>query len=236
MGGIIKIKDLKDWKDGINQVICGDCIDLMRMMPDNCVDLVLTDPPYAIGTTSNGNQGNWLDNNLIRPFFDLFFTELKRILKDGGQFYINTDWRTYPFLYPILVQKMNIKNCIVWDYEWIKAGSHFRFSHEFIIYGINAESNITYKRTFPANERDVWRIPPINFTTKKNHGAEKPIPLLNKCLELSSKETYLIFDGFMGSWTTARACKDLGRNFIGCELSENYCKIGLDRLRQTNLL
>jgi len=55
-------------------------------------------------------------------------------------------------------------------------------------------------------------------------------------ISLFSNKDNLVFDPFMGSWTTARACKDLGRNFIGCEISEKYCQIGEQRLRQQNLI
>jgi len=216
--------------DFINKVICGDCLEIMKQIPDRSVDLILTDPPYSIGTTSTGVRGDWLDNNLIKPFFEICFGEIKRILKDSGEFYINTDWRTYPFLYPIIVQKMRVSNCIVWDYEWIKAGSHYRFSHEFIIYGQKLDGQ---KRKFNASERDVWRIAPMNFTRDdKLHQQEKPIELIKKMIENSSKENDLILDPFLGSGTTAVACKQLGRRFIGIEINPDYCKIAEQRLSQ----
>lgn len=208
----------------------GDCLEVMKELPDKSVDLVLTDPPYSIGTTSTGTKGSWLDNNLIRPFFLLWFSEIKKCLKDGGEFYINTDWRTYPFLYPIAVESMRITNCIVWDYEWIKAGSHYRFSHEFIMYGQKTEGQ---KRKFPATKRDVWRIPPINFTVEKNHGAEKPVQLISECIVNSTDKENLVLDPFLGSGTTAVACKELNRKCIGIEISEKYCEICVKRLKNT---
>lgn len=69
-----------------------------------------------------------------------------------------------------------------------------------------------------------------------NHPTIKPIQLINWLIEHYSDKDDLIFDPFMGSWTTARACKDLGRNFIGCELDEKYCEIGEQRLRQEVLI
>ena len=70
----------------------------------------------------------------------------------------------------------------------------------------------------------------------KMHGTQKPIKLIGKLINIFSKDTDLIFDPFMGSWTTARACLDLKRNFIGAELSEEYCKIGENRIRQQILI
>jgi site-specific DNA-methyltransferase (adenine-specific) len=214
-------------EDFIDKIICGDCLEVMKEIPDKTVDLVLTDPPYCIGTTSNGSRASWLDNNLIRPFFEIWFDEIKRLLTDDGEFYICTDWRSYPFIYPIVTTKLTVKNCIVWDYEWIKAGSHYRFSHEFIIYGLREKG----KRKFSASERDVWRISPINFTSKdKHHQAEKPIPLMAKAITNSTKEGDIVLDPFLGSGTTAVACLELNRHFIGIELSSEYCEIAKNRI------
>ena len=211
----------------LNKIHLCNCIDLLPEIKDNSIDLIVTDPPYSIGTTSNGHISEWHDNNLIEPFFKILFKEFYRVLKFGKEFYINTDWRTYPFLYPLIYNSgFKIKNCIVWDYEWIKAGSHYRFSHEFIIYGIKGES----KRNFSASERDVWRIKPINFTNKKYHNAEKPLELLNKIINNSSNENDIILDTFVGSGTTILSCCENNRKFIGCEISEKYYNQCIERI------
>ncbi len=215
----------------VNKIFQGDCLEIMKKIPDKSIDCLITDPPYSIGTTSTGNRGSWLDNNLIKPFFSIWFGEIKRVLKDDADWYINTDWRTYSFLYPIATEYLSVKNCIVWDYEWIKAGSHYRFSHEFILYGNKVSGK---KRKFaPSKEnRDVWRIPPVNFTTSKNHPAEKPTGLIKKMLENSTKEDDVVLDTFSGSGTTAVACKEMNRKYIGIEIDPNYVKVSNKRLSQ----
>lgn len=216
----------------LNRIYNEDCLEGMKRIPDNIVDLVVTDPPYCIGTTSNGQKGSWTDNNLIRPFFDAYFQELKRVCKEKCELYINTDWRTYPFLYPIMQKYFNVKNLIVWDYEWIKAGSHYRFSHEFIIYAIQGD----VKRKFSASERDVWRIRPINFTSKeKLHNAQKPLELVQKMIVNSSNENDVVLDTFMGSGTTAVACIETNRNYIGFEIDENYYRTALRRIENLHV-
>lgn len=216
----------------LNRIYNEDCLEGMKRIPGNTVDLVVTDPPYCIGTTSNGQKGSWTDNNLIRPFFDAYFRELKRVCKEKSELYIDTDWRTYPFLYPIMQKYFNIKNLIVWDYEWIKAGSHYRFSHEFIIYAIQGD----VKRRFSASERDVWRIKPINFTSKeKLHNAQKPLDLAQKMIVNSSNEGDVILDTFMGSGTTAIACINTNRNYIGFEIDENYYQTALRRIEDLHV-
>lgn len=213
----------------LNKIYNEDCLEGMKRIPDGIIDLVVTDPPYCIGTTSNGKKGSWSDNNLIRPFFDAYFKELKRVCKNESELYINTDWRTYPFLYPIILKYFNIRNLIVWDYEWIKAGSHYRFSHEFIIYATNGD----VKRKFSASERDVWRIRPINFTSKeKLHNAQKPLELVQKMIINSSNEGDIVLDTFMGSGTTAIACINTNRNYIGFELDEKYYDLSVNRIKK----
>ncbi len=211
-------------------IIHGDCMEVLPKLIASSVDLVVTDPPYSVGTTSAGIKGSWLDNNLIKPFFDIWIRQIKRILKTDGQFYINIDWRTYPFLYPIIIQKLRITNCIVWDYEWKKAGTHYRFSHEFIIYGQKIGGQ---KRTFGASERDVWRIAPMNFTRKeKLHQQEKPCGLISKMISNSSKPNHLILDPFLGSGTTLYCAKLLGRRAIGIEIGEDYAHIAAEKCSQ----
>lgn len=213
----------------LNKIYNIDCLEGIKKIDDNSINAIITDPPYCIGTTSNGQKGDWQDNNLIRPFFRELFSECKRVLRDTAALYINTDWRTYPFLYPILQEHFNIRNLIVWDYEWIKAGSHYRYSHEFIIYATMPDC----KRTFSASERDVWRIRPINYTSKhKLHNAQKPVALYEKAILNSTQEGDTVLDCFMGSGTTAIACKQTGRNYIGFELQEKYCEIANERINK----
>ena len=125
----------------LDKIYNEDCIEGMKRIPSDSINAIITDPPYCIGTTSNGKKGSYNDNNLIKPFFEILFKEWVRVCKEGAELYINTDWRTYPFLYPILQKYFQVKNLIVWDYEWIKAGSHYRFSHEFIIYAVKGRLN-----------------------------------------------------------------------------------------------
>ena len=206
----------------------GDCLEEIKKVSDSSVQLVLTDPPYCIGTTSNGTKGSFTDNNLIKPFFDILFSEYKRVLKPTGSLYINTDWRTYPFLYPILQKYFSVRNCIVWDYEWLKAGTFYRFQHEFIMFATMPEC----RRTFGGGERDIWRIRCINYTDKKNklHQAQKPVELLEKAINNSSKIGDTVLDTFMGSGSTGVACVNTKRNFIGIELDEHYFEVAKKRI------
>lgn len=214
----------------MNEIRRGNCLELLEDVKDNSIDLLVTDPPFAVGVTSNGQKGSWNDNKLITPFFERYFDEILRVLKDGAEFYINTDWRTYPLLYPIITERLVVRNCIVWDYEWIKAGTHYRFSHEFIIYGTKGKG----KRKFDGGQRDVWRIKPINFTSKdKWHQAEKPLQLVKTMILNSSKEGDLILDTFLGSGTTAIACHQTKRKFLGFEIDPKQYNNAVKRIKES---
>lgn len=208
------------------QVFSEDCLEGMKKIPDGSVDLIVTDPPYCVGCTSNGIHGTYSDLNLLRPFFEQLFGEWRRVLKDGGQIYVNTDWRTYPFLYPLLEKFFVMRNLIVWDYMRLKAGNFYRPTHEFIMYA----SNGAMTRTFSPSETDIWRIRCVNFTQKRSHPAEKPVELCERMIKNSSAEGDTVLDCFMGSGTTGVACVNTNRNFIGFELEQKFYDIALKRI------
>ena len=139
-----------------------------------------------------------------------------------------TDWRTYPAAYLSAFKFIRVSNLIVWDFGWIKNGNQFRFSHELIIHATMPEAKSPKNR----GERDVWQIKPVNFTIKRHHPAEKPVEIIKKMLEETTEKGDVVLDAFMGSGTTAVACKQMGRNFIGFELNPEYVKIAEERLRE----
>jgi len=205
-----------------------DCLEGMQRLEDKSIQLICTDPPYYCGATSNGLKATFSDFQMLKPFWKECFKEWQRILKDGAQIYINTDWRTYPFLYPIVGEFFQIKNLIVWDYEWIKAGAWYRPRHEFIIFCTNGKS----ARTFGGNEADVWRLKtPYEVSAfQRVHQSEKPVALCEKIILNSSKENDTVLDCFMGSGSTGVACMNTSRRFIGFELEEKYFNIAQERI------
>lgn len=225
---MLTIEDLKrdGWESGINRVVMGDCLEGMKLMPDKSIDLVLTDPPYGIGEADGKNKsrsylaisrdyGNKKWDNQI-PCKDIF-NEIFRISKNqiifGGNYFIEQGLKNSPCW--IVWDKNNGDN----DYAdcelaWTSFKSAVRkFKHTW--HGMIQE-NMKHKEI-------------------RQHPTQKPVELMRWILTNYSKEDDLICDPFMGSWTTARACKDLGRDFIGFELDEGYCKIGEKRLQQQNL-
>ena len=217
-----------------------DCLEGMKRLPDGSIDLIVTDPPFFSGMTSSGYKRRLSDNSLTVPFWKILFGEWQRVLKDGAQIYLHTDWRTYPFMFNLLDEFFILRNLIVWDYGWLKAGSFYRFRHELIIFATHGKS----KRTFEnCNDNcDVWNIKCINYTLPtKHHQAEKPVELCEKMIRNSSNEGDTVLDCFAGSGTTGVACVKLNRNFVGFELDERFFKVAERRiveaqnLREQNL-
>lgn len=204
----------------------GDCIELLKEIPDNSVDLIATDPPYFQGMTHNGQRGAFNDLFLCKPFFDKLAAEYKRILKPDGEFYIFCDWRGYAFYYPIFSSVLPVKNLIVWDKK-SGAGNFYTYTHEFIIYGTMCNKN--------KKGTNVWREKGFSSGAKstngeKVHPTQKPVELMEKIIENSSDPGDVVLDTFMGSGSTGVACLKTGRKFIGMELDERYFDIAKRRI------
>lgn len=211
-----------------NKILNENCLEGMLKLKDESVDLIVTDPPYSVGVSSNGSRSNYSDNNLIVPFFKELFSQMERVLKDGGELYLFTDWRTYPLLYPLLEQRFQVRNCIVWDYGWIKAGSWYRFRHEFIIYCTKGGA----KPRFSRGEPDVWQMKPVNFTGSRYHPAQKPVEVLSRIINNSSQENDLVLDCFVGLGSTIISCIENKRKYIGFEIDERIFNVACKRIEE----
>ena len=216
------LEDIKKdgWESGINQVWNADCLEALKFIPDKSIDLVVTDPPYGIGA-DKGTDGFGSSKNSVKKYQDGWdtqtptkevFDEILRIAKNviifGGNFF--TD------------KLPASRGWQVWD----KIGDidfDNPYSEAELIYTSFYKPTKKYKviqQGFVAKEKTRW------------HPTQKPVELIGLLLQDFSKEPNIILDPFLGSGTTAVAAKQLGRRFIGIEISEKYCKIAEDRLRQ----
>jgi len=243
-------------EDFINKIICGDCLEVMKEMPNECVDLVVTSPPYNLGI----DYGSYKDNLSWVEYYDWsqqWMKELFRILKNDGRICINhylsfgtSKFRTAPLMEinsialsfgfkhhsVVIWEDITIKKHSAWG-SWLSASAPYINSpYEGILilykkYWKKQTIGITDidKKTFIRLCRGRWDIPTEHKTLTKCMFPEK---LPDYCIRLLSYENDLILDLFTGSGTTALVCKRLHRNFIGIEINPEYCKIAEDRLRQ----
>ena len=213
----------------INKVYKGDCLDLIKKIPDNSISSIITDPPYFLGITHNGQKGTYSDLAIMKPFYDSLFSEFKRILKNNGSIYLCCDWRTYPFLYSVLDNHIPSNNLLVWD-KTSGTGNYYTFEHEFIIFCTN---NKKFSRK---GARNIIRgIKSFSGGAKKTNGekihpTQKPVELFEKFILDSTNKGDTILDCFGGSGTLAISAINTDRNFIVFELQEKYYKIAINRI------
>ena len=193
----------------------GDCREVMPTLPK--VDLVLTDPPYGIGPVWNGGKGHgWSRTDSQkgeRILWDRSVVELDVIRLATDKAPVSIVWGGNHYA-------LSPSRCwLIWN----KPERGFTLAEAELAW-TNAD-NVT--RVFDCHRSDSGR----------QHPTQKPVALMAWCLSLSwSKECGTILDPFMGSGTTLRAAKDLGRKAIGIEIEEKYCEIAAKRMGQEMLV
>lgn len=220
------MKDLVWDRDFINKVICGDCLEIMKHIPDGAVDLVLTDPPYGIGESNEKNmsRGNWANptdygyynwdkERMSLSQCKMLMAVSKNQIIFGGNYFID-------YLYPTPCW-------IVWD----KDNGKSDFADCELAWG-SFDSTV---RKFKWRWQGMLQEKMGKQKEFRVHSTQKPLALMRWIVEKYSAPNQLILDPFLGSGTTAVACKQLGRRFIGIEINPDYCKIAEDRLRQEEL-
>ena len=225
-----------------------DCLKYLKTIPNNFVDLIVIDPPYNVSQKQNIKYKNL---NIVKNFgsWDYGFDpipvlkELKRVLKPKGQIYIFCSTKQIPIYMNIFEKEWYFRNLLVW-YKTNPAPrmskTNFVFANEYIVYAINekgkpSESVFNFSGQVAMHNTIITsalqgkeRLK--NELGKTAHPTQKPLSILKKLISISSNKNDIILDCFMGVGSTAVACKELKRNFIGCELDEEYYLLAKIRL------
>lgn len=219
----------------------GDCREILPTLP--AFDLVLTDPPYASGARTDSNRqvrgamlrsmddGDWFTHDAMTTwgfqwFMRSVLIDLREKLKAGGHLYWFTDWRMTPTVYGMLeAHGFRVNHCLVFAKTYFGMGAYWRNQHENIVFASAGQ---------PADMLDRGRGSVLTCksvgSVEREHPTEKPIDLIEQILSAVPGDD--VFDPFMGSGTTLRAAKNLGRHAIGIEIEEKYCEIAAKRLSQ----
>lgn len=211
-------------KDGI-LIYHGDCLEIMPTL--SRVDAVITDPPYAIPTQVAQTREitrNAGDLSIAETAYRVHANAWARILRETGRVFVCCDGASYPSVYRAMYSQFSLA-LLVWDKGQIGMGREFRKSHELIVHGWREGTPIYGDGVGRA---DILKFSPVS-SEARNHPAEKPTSLLSELLRCCGD---LVLDPFMGSGSTLRAAKDLGRRAIGIEIEERYCEIAVKRLAQ----
>ena len=222
----------------LNKIICWDCLELMKQIPDKSIDLVLTDPPYLVNTSWSKNSTVWwmlksdafrkwkvFDNNSIDISERL--PEIYRIMKDTAHWYIMCNNKNLSnYLIKISSQWFNIFKTLIWAKNSCICNQFYMDSHEYIIF---------FRKWWAKQINNMGTRSVLNIDNPRNkcHPTEKPVELMKILIENSTKEWELVFDPFMGWGSTALACQKSKRDFIWCEISEEYVDIANKRLETT---
>jgi site-specific DNA-methyltransferase (adenine-specific) len=225
----------------------GDCREVLPTIPSGSIKLIWTDPPYGHGNHDNDlnaqlNKHRDLPNQPIandsqeafRSVVDSMLTEAVRILADdcccccccccGGGPRPTFAW---------VAQRMDSQglqffHSVIWDKANPGLGWRFRRQHEMIMVAHKAGGRLAW----PNDKRTLANVIRVMPSRCREHPNEKPLTLVTRFAELTTRPGETILDPFLGSGTTLRAAADLGRKAIGIELEEKYCEIAAKRLSQ----
>ena len=215
---------------------CGDCLELMKGIPDGSIDLVVTDPPYVIDNKGGGlyTQEDKQYVKQLESIKDGFSTEvldeLCRVMKKINIYL----WCSQKQLFPLIRYFVEDKKCNFNLITWHKTnpvpacGNKYLTDTEYCLFfrekGVKIYGEFSTKFTY--------YVTPLNQKDKKvyNHPTIKPLDIIQNLVVNSSQGGDIIFDPFLGSGTTAVACVNTNRHYIGFELDPQYYDIACNRL------
>jgi len=243
----------------INKVIQGDCLEIMRQIPDNSVDVTFADPPFNLKKKYNSYYDKYEMEQYL-SWCKEWLTEMVRITKPTGSIFVHNipKWLIYfgSYLNEIAV----FRHWIAWDAMGSPLGKTLLPNHYGILYYVKSDDfkfydiRMLHKRCrkchyilqdyggkksqmhqFGPLVSDVWTdIHRIRHKKRRDeHPCQLPLPLLERLLLLSSDEGDIVLDPFLGTGTTAIAAKKLGRKFIGIDIDPKYVEIANKKLATT---
>ena len=208
-------------------IYCGDCREILPLIPDKSIDLVLTDPPYGINYRSNHRRErfeyikgddafpkNWFGNSKLTP---------------NGSCYVFCNETSLDMAKLALLEVgFNTIRMLVWDKGATAGGDlgDYGTRCEYILYSKHKAAKLRGSRD--SNLISIPRVHPTVLT----HPAEKPETLVSYLIMKSTEYNEIVFDPFLGSGTTAYCAKKLNRKCIGIEINEKYCEIATRRCSQ----
>ena len=240
----------------LNKIICGDCIEVLGKIEEPFADLIFADPPFNIGYKYDKYYDKVKKKNYI-AWTKEWMSICKKGLKPHGSFYIAIG-DEYAANVKIIADELGLfmRNWIIWHYTFgQQTKKKFARAHTHIFYFVNDNKNFTFNgytvrvpsdRQLIYNDRranptgkmpnDVWdEFPRVCGTFKERQGwhpCQMPERLLTRIITVSSNPGDCVLDPFIGSGTTAAAAIQLGRNYLGVEISEQYVENSNERLAQ----
>lgn len=246
-----------------NQIIKGDCLEIMKTIPDNFFDMTFADPPFNLKKKYNHYEDSKEKQDYLN-WCRLWINEMVRITKPTGAIFVHNipRWLTYYVEY--LNSAAFFRHWISWDSGGAPMGKTLLPNHYGILYYSKAKSHKEFKffdiraphkrcrvcksylkdyggkkdqmHPFGMLVSDVWTdIHRIRHKKRRDeHPCQLPVPLLERLILMTTDEGDFVFDPFVGTGTTAVAAKRLGRKYFGVDLDNEYVEISRRNLAQTS--
>ena len=242
-----------------NKIYNMDCIEGMKNISNNSVDLIITDPPFAIEFRAKRSNYNRIESRVIEGYNEIskenyhkftvnWMNEANRILKDSGSMYIFSGWNNLKdVLNSIDEFGLIIVNHIIWKYQFgVVTKRKYVTSHYHCLYVCKNDKE---RKFFPysryskemtdgegslhyKDKEDVWVIKREYWNGDEKTPTKLPAELIRKILLYSSEEGDIVLDPFLGSVQTAVISKMLKRKYIGFEIVKEYYEFANKRLKE----
>ena len=214
-------------------IITGDAKELTPAIPDESVDLIVTDPPYFlpvqsyVGVRGEGYTRRTLaDTSILSGFFGDLFADLGRVLKQTGSAYVFCDGQSYPLFYPAMFPHFKYVRPLIWDKIVSYNGYTWRHQHELIAWGEGVGA-----QRVPTGDGDILRCRGV-LQKDRRHPAEKPLALLQQLIAKHERGR-VVLDPFVGSGTTPIAAWLEGDHYLAFEIDPDVAERARERVRNT---
>lgn len=241
-----------------NKIYNMDCIEGMKYLPTNTIDLVITDPPFAIDFKAKRNNYHRIASRVIEGYNEIpkeeyydftikWMREIYRVIKDSGSMYVFSGWNNLKDIL-IAIDKLGFitVNHIIWKYQFgVVTKRKFVTSHYHCLYVCKNDEK---RKFFPysrygkeeddkdggslhyKDKEDVWVIKREYWTGDQKTPTKLPAELIKKILMYSSEEGDVVLDPFLGSGQVAVVSKMMKRQYIGFEIVKEYYEFAQKRL------
>jgi DNA modification methylase len=242
-------------KDFVNKILCGDCLEIMKKIPDNSIHLTITSPPYNVGKEYD-NHFDKMEYDKYLVWLKQVWLETKRVLVPGGRFALNiapTGIKNFiPIHHDFANQMRDIGMIFRTEIVWYKqtmlkrtawgsfkspSNPHIVPSWEYVLIfskdkldleGNKKDADIT-KEEFIKFSDGMWYIPPE--TKRKGHPSPFPEELIYRLIKFYTYKGNIVLDMFGGTGTVPIVAYKTGRKFIHIDISKEYCKTAENRLK-----
>jgi site-specific DNA-methyltransferase (adenine-specific) len=219
----------------VDRLYEGDALTLLPQVPDGSVDLIVTDPPFAIDFKAQRLNYNRKGSNVLEGYQEIpeaeygeftkrWIAEAERVLSPAGSMYIFSGWnRLRNILEGIDDAGLITVNHLIWKYQFgVFTKKKYVTSHYHILFVVKNPKQYTFNKIDHYPE-DVWVINREYWKGRKKTPTKLPSELVKKILFYSSNPGDLVLDPFLGSGTVAVVSRQEGRHFLGFEVVPEYC-------------